>query len=185
MPYMLGKFLKPLLSVLLVAFLFYCLYTLYRNGYDDADKAWQRKWLQRDIADSTATLHREVAERAEEQRRQQVANEEQRRADEELAKIRADAADAERARSGLQQQLRQLQRQLGDSETGRISAVAATGAAKAETVRLLAKLLGESDRAAGIYAEEADRAYVGGSSCERTYNRVTGNDVSQSSVTRE
>lgn len=171
--YMLHKYLKPFLFVLLVAFSFYCLYALYRSGYDDADKNWQRKWLQRDIADYTATLHREVAERAEEQRRQQIANEEQKHAEEELAKVRADAAGAEHARRGLQQQLRQLQRQLGDSETGRLSAVAAAGAATAETARVLAIMLGESDRRAGIYAEEADRAYVAGSSCERTYDKVT------------
>lgn len=171
---MLDKFLKPLLSVLLVAFSFYCLYALYRSGYDDADKAWQRKWLQRDIADSTATLHREVAERAEEQRRQQAVNEEQRRADEELAKVQADADAAQRAGDSLQQQLVKLRSQLAGSETGRISAVAAAGAAKAETTRVLAELLGESDRRAGIYAKEADSAYVSGSSCERTYDKVTG-----------
>lgn len=179
MLYMLHKYLKPFLFVLLVAFSFYCLYALYRSGYDDADKTWQRKCLQRDIADSTATLHREVAERAEEQRRQQIANEEQKHAEEELAKVQANADAAQRTGNRLQQQLRQLQRQLGDSETGRISAVAATGAAKAETARVLAELLAESDRAAGIYAEEADRAYVAGASCERTYDKVTNKPASQ------
>ncbi|MFV5925986.1 DUF2514 family protein [Klebsiella aerogenes] len=173
MLYILHKYLKPFLPVLLVAFSFYCLYALYRSGYDDADKTWQRKWLQRDIADSTAMLHREVAERAKEQRRQQAADEERKRADEELAKVQADADAAQRTGNRLQQQLRQLQRQLGDSETGRLSAVATAGAAKAEAARVLAELLGESDRRAGIYAKEADSAYVAGSSCERTYDKVT------------
>lgn len=171
-PALLKKYWKPLVSILLVAFL---LWRAFSFGITTSESHWRQKWLQRDISDSTAILHREVAERAEEQRRQHAADEEQKRANEELAKVRADAVDAERARSGLQQQLRQLQRQLGDSETGRISAVAATGAAKAETARVLAELLSESDRRAGIYAKEADGAYVSGSSCERTYEEVTGN----------
>lgn len=176
MPTPLKDYWKPLAIILLVAFL---LWRAFSFGVGTSDRIWRQKWLQRDIADSTATLHREVAERTEEQRRQQAADEEQKHADEELAKVRADAADAERARSGLQQQLRQLQRQLGDSETGRISAVAAAGAAKAETARVLAELLSESDRRAGIYAKEADRAYVSGSSCERTYGKVTSKPTSQ------
>lgn len=142
-------------------------------GYGKADAAWKSQWLQRDLADSTATLHREVAERAEEQRRQRAADEERKRADEELAKVQADADAAERARGGLQQQLAAVQRQLARSETGRLSALAATGQAKAETTVLLAQLLSESDQAAGEYAKEADRAYVAGSACERTYSKVT------------
>lgn len=174
MPTLLKEYWKPLAIILLVAFL---LWRAFHFGVGTSDSNWRQKWLQRDISDSTAILHREVGERAKEQRRQQAADEEQKRANEELAKVRADAADAERARSGLQQQLRQLQRQLGDSETGRISSVAATSAAKAETARVLAELLSESDRRAGIYAKEADSAYVSGSSCERTYDEVTGNKI--------
>ncbi|KHM13204.1 DUF2514 domain-containing protein [Klebsiella aerogenes] len=170
MPTLVQEYWKPLAIILLVAFL---LWRAFSFGVGTSDSNWRQKWLQRDIADSTATLHREVAERAEEQRRQQAADEERKRADEELAKVQADADAAQRTGNRLQQQLRQLQRQLGDSETGRLSAVAAAGAAKAETARVLAELLGESDRAAGIYAEVADRAYVAGSSCERTYDNVT------------
>ncbi|MCT8154291.1 DUF2514 domain-containing protein [Klebsiella aerogenes] len=176
MPTLLKEYWKPLAIILLVAFL---LWRSFNFGVGTSDSHWRQKWLQRDISDSTAILHREVGERAKEQRRQQAADEEQKRANEELAKVRADATDAERARSGLQQQLRQLQRQLGDSETGRISAVAATGAAKAETARVLAELLSESDRRAGIYAKEADSAYVSGSSCEHTYDKVTRENIDE------
>lgn len=170
MPTLLKEYWKPLAIILLVAFL---LWRAFSFGVGTSDNNWGQKWLQRDISDSTAILHREVAERAEEQRRQHAADEEQKRADEELAKVRTDAADAQRAGDSLQQQLAKLRIQLAGSETGRISAVAATGAAKAETSRMLAELLSEADRRTGIYAEEADRAYVAGSSCERTYDKVT------------
>lgn len=145
----------------------------FNAGRDDADRDWTLRWTSRDLADATMTLHREVAERAEERRRQLAAEEERKRAEDELAKVQADADAAERAGDGLQRQLAALRRQLAGSETGRLSAIAAAGAAKAETTRVLAELLGESDQRAGIYAKEADERYTAGSSCERTYEKVT------------
>lgn len=168
----LEKYWKPLAITLLVAFL---LWRAYGAGADSKDAEWQGRWLQRDLADSTAALHREVAERAEEQRRQRAVDEERERADEELAKVQADVDAANRARGGLQQQLTILQRQLARSETGRISALAAADAAKAEVAILLAELLSEADAMAGEFAKEADERYVAGSTCERTYDKVTGN----------
>ncbi|WP_342656832.1 DUF2514 family protein [Pantoea sp. RSPAM1] len=166
---LLRKYWKPLAITLLVAFL---LWSVFNAGYESADSAWKQRWLQRDLADSTATLHREVAERTEERRRQQAVDEEKKRADEELAKVQADADAAQRAGDGLQQQLSTLRRQFARSETGRISAVAAAGAAKTETTRVLAELLNEADGLAGKFAEEADRAYAAGISCERTYGKI-------------
>jgi Protein of unknown function (DUF2514). len=166
----LGKYWKPLAITLLVAFL---LWRAYDAGYDSADAAWKLQWTQRDLLDSTAALHREVTERAEEQRRQAAVNEEKKRADAELAKVQADADAAERAAGGLRSQLTTIQHQLAGSETGRLSAIAAASAAKAETTRVLAELLGESDKRAGIYAKEADERYTAGSGCERTYDKVT------------
>lgn len=171
--FILEKYWKPLAITLLVAFL---LWRAYSAGFDSADSDWKGKWLQRDLADSTAALHRDVSERAEEQRRQRAVDEERERADEELAKVQADIDAANRARGGLQQQLTILQRQLARSETGRISALAAAGAAKAEVASLLAELLSEADAMAGEFAKEADERYVAGSTCERTYDKVTGND---------
>lgn len=167
---LLGKYWKPLAITLLVAFL---LWRAYDAGYESADSVWKQQWLKRDLADSTAILHREVAERAEEQRRQQVADEERKRADEELAKVQADADAAERAGDGLQRQLAALRRQLAGSETGRLSAIAAAGATKAETGILLAQLLSEANELAGKFAKEADERYAAGSSCERTYDKIT------------
>ncbi|EAO5074992.1 DUF2514 family protein, partial [Salmonella enterica] len=36
-------------------------------------------------------------------------------------------------------------------------------------------LLGEADELAGKFAKEADERYAAGSTCERTYDKVTGN----------
>ncbi|EJA1717897.1 DUF2514 family protein [Escherichia coli] len=174
------KYRKPLAEILLVSFLLCAgAYWCYSRGYQKADSSWKLRWTQRDLMDATLTFQREEAERAEEKRRQHAAEEERKRADEELAKIQADADAAERARGGLQQQLaavqRQLaavQRQLAGSETGRLSALAAAGQAKAETGILLAQLLGEADNLAEKFAKEADERYVAGSTCERTWDKV-------------
>lgn len=118
---LLKKFWKPLAEILLVAFLLCAAaYWCYSRGYQKADSSWKFQWAQRDLTDATAALQREVTERAKEQRRQHAADEERKRADEELAKIQADADAAERARGGLQQQLAAVQRQLAGSETGRL-----------------------------------------------------------------
>ncbi|EKB7734157.1 DUF2514 family protein [Salmonella enterica] len=167
LPVLLKKIWKPLAEILLVAFLLCAgAYWCYSRGYQKADTSWKFQWAQRDLTDATAALQREVTERAKEQRRQHAADEERKRADEELAKIQADADAAERARGGLQQQ-------LAGSETGRLSALAAASQAKAETGILLAQLLGEADDLAGKFAKEADERYVAGSACERTYDKVT------------
>ncbi|HBP4330464.1 TPA: DUF2514 family protein [Escherichia coli] len=167
------KYRKPLAEILLVSFLLCAgAYWCYSRGYQKADSSWKLRWTQRDLMDATLTFQREEAERAEEKRRQHAAAEERKRADEELAKIQADADAAERARGGLQQQLAAVQRQLAGSETGRLSALAAAGQAKAETGILLAQLLGEADNLAGKFAKEADERYVAGSTCERTWDKV-------------
>ncbi len=83
-------------------------------------------------------------------------------------------ADAERARGGLQQQLAAVQRQLAGGETGELSALAATSGAKARPELLLAQLLGEADDLAGKFLKKADDVICAGSTCERTRDKVTG-----------
>lgn len=148
----------------------------FNAGRDDAERNWTLRWTRRDLADATITLHREVAERAEERRRQDAVDEERERAEREMVDLQSNLLDADLAARRLQRQLATLRRQLAGSETGRLSAIAAAGAAKVETARVLAELLGESDKRAGIYAKEADERYAAGLSCERTYDKVTKRD---------
>lgn len=145
----------------------------FNAGREDADRDWMLRWTSRDLSDATMTLHREVAERAEERRRQDAVDEERERAEREMVDLQSNLLDADLAARGLQQQLSTLRRQLARSETGRLSAIAAAGATKAEVASLLAQLLGEADSLAGEFAKEADERYVAGSTCERTYDKVT------------
>ncbi len=169
------KYWKPLVLMLLVAFL---LWRSYSAGYDSADAAWKLQWAQRDADDAKFRVAEEARQRNIEQQRQIAVVEEGRKADEEMAKAKADAAHAQRVGDGLQQQLDRLQkRYAADRATSKLSSAAAVSQAKSETIVLLAQLYRESDKAAGEYAEEADRNYVKGSSCERTYNRVTNGNA--------
>lgn len=171
---LLKKYWKQLTLITLVAMsLWGFSHWRYAAGRAAERLAWSQKWLERDIRDAEVKAQREASERAEEQRRQDAANEEKKHADEELAKAQIDTDAAQRASDGLQHQLTTLQRHLARSETGRLSALAAAGAAKAETARMLAELLGTADKTSGVYAAEADRAYIAGQACVRIYNKVT------------
>lgn len=163
------KRLKPLVLIVLVAFLMRC---SFKEGVEKTDAAWSLQWALRDISDLTVTLQHEVSERAEERRRQAAIDEERERSELKQKELAAAAANARLASVGLRSELDELSRQLARSETGRLSAIAAASSTKAEAAAMLAELLGEADELAGAFAEEADGAYEAGASCERTYNAV-------------
>ncbi|MGO3014770.1 MAG: DUF2514 family protein [Hafnia alvei] len=146
----------------------------YRNKYHQVDKSWQLKWAQRDKDDSDALAQRQASERAEEQRRQQAANQAVKDAEKDNEQLKADAINAKRSADRLQQQLIQLRQQFADSETGKLSSAASSSASKSQAIILLTELLSESNEAAGEYAKEADRAYSAGQTCERVYDKVSG-----------
>lgn len=173
---LLKKYWKPLALVSLVAFLIWGFsHWRYTAGREDANAAWQHKWDQRNTADATALAKRQSDERHEERRRQEAIDEISANAQQAIDQAQTDATNAQSAALGLQSTISKLQRKLATSETGRISAVAATSAAKAETAILLAQLLSESDKAAGEYAAEADSAYRAGLTCEQSYDAIVRN----------
>ena len=163
---------RMIAMVLLLANLF--LWVGHYTGYRDADKSWQLKWTQRNKDDSDALAKRQADERAEEQRRQQAANQAVKDADEDNKRLKANAINAKRSANRLQQQLIQLRQQFADSETGKLSSAASSSASKSQAIILLTQLLSESNEAAGEYAKEADRAYSAGKTCERVYDKVSG-----------
>jgi len=96
-----------------------------------------------------------------------------------LDQIEEISAHGERVKQDLDRQLadsdavaRRLQRQLSDL-SGRIGADTGTAAecsAARSAAGVLAKLLGEADELAGIFAESADRSRIAGSVCEAAYD---------------
>ena len=134
----------------------------YSAGYCDTDKSCQFKWTQRDKEDSEAIVQRQEDERAEEQRRQQAANQAVKDADEGNKRLKADAIEAQRSAVRLREQFAQLRQQFADSETGKFSSAVSSSTAKFQTIILLTQLLSESNEVAREYAKEADRAYSAG-----------------------
>ncbi|HAW1738182.1 TPA: DUF2514 family protein [Escherichia coli] len=172
---LLKTFWKPLALIALVASLLWGFsHWRYTAGYEAADLAWSKKWADRNAADAKAKAAEESRQRNIEQQRQAAVIEEGKRVDEELAKNQANAAAAERTAGELQQQLKQLRKQYAASETRRLSTAAAVGQAKAEAVMVLTDVLGKSVERNQQLAKTADDNYTSSGSCERAYDKVTG-----------
>ncbi|MBO8132468.1 DUF2514 family protein [Dickeya fangzhongdai] len=168
------KYWKPLAMTALVVFFVWAFsHWRYNAGRDDASAAWQHKWDQRDTADAAALAKRQSNERAEERRRQEAIDAISSDAQRSIEKAQADAVVAQSAADSLSVTISNLKRQLAASETGRVSATAAAGAARASTGILLADVLQRADKRAGELAAYADRARVAGLACERTYGAIT------------
>lgn len=167
---------KPLVIILLVAFLLLGFsHFRYTAGQTAANLAWSVKWKGRDAADAKARAAAETEQRNKERQRQAAAMEEGKRADEELAKAKAAAANAKRAGDGLQQQLDRLQQRFNaERATSSISTTAAVSQAKSEAIMVLTDVLSESVARNRKLAAALDQSYIAGSTCERTYSKVTG-----------
>jgi hypothetical protein len=166
---LLSRYWRPLVALVLILLGCWC---IRQAGYHAADQEWRQRWTERDAADARAVAQRAAAERAEEQRRQRLVNEETERAEHELAAAHAAAERANAAAGGLRSELDKLQSRLHVSEQRRSAAVTDASQARAEAAYLLAELLRESDKAAGEYAEEADRSFTEGQACERIYDAI-------------
>lgn len=151
-------------------------YALHHDGYEsgkfDANRDWKLKWAKRDGKDLLELAGRQEQERTEEQRRQNAINQVTADAQTQLDKARLDAANAQSAADKLQITIANIRRQLAASETSKLSSAASTGTARATATDMFAQLLIEADRAAGEYAEAADRARIAGLACERSYDAI-------------
>ncbi|PWC17141.1 DUF2514 domain-containing protein [Brenneria roseae subsp. roseae] len=177
---LLKKYWKPLALITLVAFLIWGFsHWRYTAGRNDANAAWQQKWDQRNTADAEALAKRQSDERQEERRRQEAINTISTNAQREIEQAQTDAASAQSAADSLRDTIATIRRQFAASETGRISATAAAGAARTSTGILLADMLQRADDRAGELAAYADRARVAGLTCEQSYGAITNSPIFQ------
>lgn len=158
---------KPLLVLLIIAAVGV---GCWHHGVTTTDTAWQAKWATHMADDQQAAAAFEARERAEEQRRQQSINKVIENAQQGIDQVRADAAAAS-ARS-LRDAAAQYADRIAAAEAGRDTCTAAASKAAAQHARVLAELLGEADRLAGVYAEAADQARVRGHACEAAYDAI-------------
>lgn len=158
---------KPLLCAVL---LFLAASAGWHEGRWRLDSRWQARWDQHEKQDQQAAAAFEARERANEQRYQQNLNKVLENGQRNIDQVRAnaDAAANQRVRdAGIQYANR-----IAAAEAGRDSCTAAASQAAAKHARLLAELLGEVDRMAGVYAEAADESRVRGLACEAAYDGI-------------
>ncbi|WP_313461712.1 DUF2514 family protein [Pseudomonas nitroreducens] len=160
---------KPLLAGLL---LFLAAAGGWHEGSARMDAQWQARWDQHEKQDQQAAAAFEARERAEEQRRQQSINKVIEDGQRNIDQVRANASAA------ADQRVRDAAAKYADrvaaAEAGRDSCTAAASKAAAQHARVLAELLGEADRLAGVYAEAADESRVRGLACEAAYDVLRG-----------
>lgn len=160
---------KPLAALLLVVV---GVLMILWAGYSIADRSWQEKWQERDLADSKAAQAFTEQQRRIELQRQGAINAIQEQAQQDIAKAQRNAAaasaESDRLQHGIEQAIAQLRASGGN--TGATT----SSKTRASTSSLLTVLFREIDTAAGEYAAEADRARGAGLRCEAAYDAVRG-----------
>ena len=158
---------NALLALLLVAVVVGSYGVVYSAGKDDGRTAERAEWL------GKVTEAQEIRAKAAQEKAKAV-EEAVKDGDQRVAAARAVADTADNASVGLRKQVDALAGRLASSQERLSSEIVARSKAEAEGAALLAQLLGISDEAAGKYARTADEAIERGTTCERSYDAVTG-----------
>lgn len=130
---------------------------------------WQERWSKRDLADVKAKADFDNQKRDLERKRQDDVNQIQKDAQNEVARLAALRAAADRNSERLQQSINATIARLRAGQP----ATSASGSTSGDSAaRVLADLYREIDATAGRLAAEADRARAAGLTCERTYDAM-------------
>lgn len=161
----LEKYWKPLAVILLAAVSFIA-------GNVWSDRGWEKKWADRDSAESSQKVNAQTAARMIEQGRVIARDEAVKDAQQQAAKAAATAAGLSATVNQLRTEARRLATRLDAAKHTADLAAAVRSQTAGADAGMLADMLGDIAAEAKRYAAIADERYRAGMTCERIYDSV-------------
>lgn len=137
-----------------------------------SDRGWQKKWADRDSAESSQEVNAQTAARIIEQGRIIARDEAVKDAQAQAAKSAATAAGLSATVSQLRTEAKKLATRLDAAKHTANLAAAVRSKTTDATAGMLADMLGDIAAEAKRYAAIADERYQAGLTCERIYESV-------------